>query len=511
MSWGTGFAASLSGGHGELKVLVGPLGAPIVTLGPDELVGDVVVAGGGLRLRQWQTSAPQLRVRVHGTALRLAAIRAVLPGATVQLQLTTSAGTERVFAGRLRETLTPRPGLLELVADSAEVFVQSRYAATAYRDGLWQSVIGTATTTSSFTPGDATMNIGTPAAAFSPGPSGTQWLLIRVDTGSSSYYLAADTHAVGYVGGVIVLQWDAVTAPSPIPITTVVTYGPLVVGSPIDVLLRVLTSTGAGTNGAYDVLPDGLAIPAGLVDTADAATFAAQVGALGAVDWFSFGATVKQQEPEGGQLLAWAAHLGVWLCQRQGALTIRAAVDMQDASTWAAGYVGDVTDEVLLQAGVHTTRAPDAIPEHLGIKLDLCASSTAARYPYPILDWARALGDPPRSQPTGPSDVEVTCAAEIVPLAGIPDEKGVWTEHYEDAERRLMPWWGRQVEAVEVVLSGEACGWCTGDLVAVTSAAIPGPVSTGGVAVGRRALWAPNSWDWTARQVAGTLYLLGEP
>lgn len=226
MSWGTGFAASLSGGHGELKVLVGPLGAPIVTLGPDELVGDVVVAGGGLRLRQWQTSAPQLRVRVHGTALRLAAIRAVLPGATVQLQLTTSAGTERVFAGRLRETLTPRPGLLELVADSAEVFVQSRYAATAYRDGLWESVIGTATTTSSFTPGDATMNIGTPAAAFSPGPAGTQWLLIRVDTGSSSYYLAADTHAVGYVGGVIVLQWDAVTAPSSIPITTVVTYGP---------------------------------------------------------------------------------------------------------------------------------------------------------------------------------------------------------------------------------------------------------------------------------------------
>jgi hypothetical protein len=74
-----------------------------------------------------------------------------------------------------------------------------------------------------------------------------------------------------------------------------------------------------------------------------------------------------------------------------------------------------------------------------------------------------------------------------------------------------MPWWGRQVEAVEVVLSGEACGWCTGDLVAVTSAAIPGPVSTGGVAVGRRALWAPSSWDWTARQVAGTLYLLGEP
>ena len=511
MSWGTGFAASLSGGHGELKVLVGPLGAPAITLGPDELVGDVVVAGGGLRLRQWQTSAPQLRVRVHGSALRLAAIRAVLPGATVQLQLSTSAGTERVFAGRLRETVTPRPGLLELVADSAEVFVQSRYAATAYRDGLWESVIGTVATTATFTPGDATMAIVTPALAFSPGPSGTRWLLIRVDTGGTSYYVAADTHAVGYVGGCITLQWDAVTAPTSIPSGTVVTYGPLVVGSPIDVLLRVLISTGAGTGGAYDVLPDGLAIPAGLVDTADAATFAAQVGALGAVDWFSFGATRKQQEPEGGQLLAWAAHLGVWLCQRQGELTIRASVDLQDAATWAAGYVGDVTDEVLLQAGVHTTRAPDAIPEHYSIELEMSAVATAARYPIIVLDWARAIADPPRSQPIGANDVEVTCSAEIIPLAGIPASKGVWDEHYEDAARRLLPWWGRQVEAVEVVLSGEACGWCTGDLVAVTSAAIPGPVSTGGVAVGRRALWAPSSWDWTARQVAGTLYLLGTP
>lgn len=41
-------------------------------------------------------------------------------------------------------------------------------------------------------------------------------------------------------------------------------------GNPVDLALQVLTATGAGTNGAYDVLPepDGLGIPQALVDVA---------------------------------------------------------------------------------------------------------------------------------------------------------------------------------------------------------------------------------------------------
>jgi hypothetical protein len=40
-------------------------------------------------------------------------------------------------------------------------------------------------------------------------------------------------------------------------------------GNPIDLILQVLTSTGAGTNGAYDVLPKGLGVTASLVDIAE--------------------------------------------------------------------------------------------------------------------------------------------------------------------------------------------------------------------------------------------------
>jgi hypothetical protein len=83
-----------------------------------------------------------------------------------------------------------------------------------------------------------------------------------------------------------------------------------------------------------------------------------------------------------------------------------------------------------------------------------------------------------------------------------------WSAHVDDAARRLAIWYSRQCEAVEVTLAGPALGWCCGDLVSVTSAAIPGPVATGGVAVARRALWVPAAWDWAARTVSGTLYLL---
>ena len=506
MTWGSGFAASLSEGHATLKVLLGPLGAPAVTLGADEIEGPVVAQGGGLRLRAWQTSVPQLRVRMGGTPLRLAAVRAIAPGATVQLQLSTSAGTERVFAGRLRETLTPQPGRLELLVDGPETWAQARYAATSWRPGLWDGLTGDELTTATFNPGsDTTLYAPIPALPFCAGPGGTEWVLIRVDASAGPYYLAANTHAVGNVSGVQVLQW-AGAAPTVVPTGTTVTYGPLVAGSPLDVLLRVLISTGTAAGG-YDVLPDGLAIPAGLVDTADAAALATCVGAVGVADYWTFGASAPQTTPEGGELLAWAAYLGLWLCQRQGALTVRAAVDPHEGSAWAALYVGDVTDRMLLQVGAHTTRAPDAVPEYLGIKLWMVTSGAGGGLAYVnVLDPSRASGTP-TTQPVGDSGIEVAYPAEVSALATLAEASG-WTEHYEDLERRLAPWWGRRVEAVEVVLSGEARGWACGDLVSVTSAAIPGPVADGGVAVGRRALWVPQAWDWTARQVAGTLYLL---
>jgi hypothetical protein len=506
VTWAGGWAASLAQGRASLKVLMGPLGAPIVTIGDDELEAPVVVSGGGLRLRDWQTSAPQLRVALRGTPLRLAAVRGVAPGATVQLQVETVAGVERVFAGRLRESVTTEPGRLELVVDGAETWAQSRYAATGWRPGLWDGLTGSSTITATFTPGDTTLNTAIPSTPFCPGPAGTSWVLIHVDIGSG-YYLAANTHAVGLLSGVTVLQWDAAgSAPTAAPPGTAITYGPLVAGSPLDVLLRTLISSGAGTGG-YDVLPDGLAIPAGLVDTVDAAALASCVGAVGVTDYFTFGATEPQRTPEGGELLAWAAYLGLWLCQRQGALTVRAAVDPHESTAWAALYAGDVTDALLLGVGPHSTRAPDSIPEYLGVRLYMVGSGTSGGATHIVFYDPSRGSATPYTQPVGESGLDVAYPAEVIALARLAETAG-WTAHYGDLARRLLPWWGRQCEAVEVVLGGEAMGWACGDLVSVTSIAIPGPAADGGVAVGRRALWVPQAWDWTARQVAGTLYLL---
>lgn len=519
MSWTPGWDASLRG-PARLRLAVGSLGLPpALELAPDELLS-ADVQGGELALRQWATTTPQLTVRAAGPPVRLAQVRGLRLGTTCRLYLETGAGEEAVWTGPLREVQTPRPGVVALVIDDASAWARSRYGTPgtgtmAWRDGLFSGSLLTTTTTSSYHVPSGTMAIhDDPGDCFAEHPGGGRWALVEVEGPDGLYYLSASGYTSTSLSG-LTLEWVPAGSATPsTPSGATVRIGPLLVGSPQDILLRVLLSTGAATGG-YDILDSdqGLALPPAVVDTADAARLSTVVGAVGYTDRWTFGALTEHADPEGGPLLAWAAALGLWLCPRQGALTIRAACDPHDAAAWAALYAGEVTDDDIVEVGVHSTRAPDMVPEYLGGRARSVTSAGAESEPIlidPVLGSGASRA--PQTWPVGPStyDLGWPGGGDALPLMvmAYTDGTPAWTAHIADAQRRLCPWLSRQCDAVEVTLAGRALGWAAGDLVSVTSRAIPGPAADGGVAVGRRALWVPQAWDWTARTVSGTLYML---
>ena len=519
MSWAAGWSDSLRG-PARLRLVVGGLGLPpVLELGPDELLS-ADVSGGELALRQWATTTPQLTVRVAGGPLRLAEVRACRLGLAARLYVETTAGEEVVWTGPLCEVQTPRPGVVALVVDDASAWARSRYGVPgaglmAWRDGLFASSLLTTTNTSSYHVPAGTMAIaGDPTDCFAEDPGGGRWALVEVEGPDGLYYLSASGYTASSLSG-LTLEWIPAGSGTPAtPTGATVRVGPLFVGSPQDIVLRVLLSTGSA-GGGYDILDadQGLALPPAVVDTADAARLGTVVGAVGYTDRWTFAALVQHADPEGGQLLAWAASLGVWLCPRQGSLTVRAACDPHDAAAWAALYAGAVTDDDIIELGTHSSRAPDMVPEYLGGRARSVTSGAAESEPL-LYDPALGLSASrtPQTWPVGPStyDLGWPGGGDGLPLMAMAYRDGTpaWSAHIDDTARRLCPWLSRQCEAVEVTLAGPALGWAAGDLVSVTSAAIPGPAATGGVAVGRRALWVPQAWDWAARTVSGTLYLL---
>jgi len=517
MSWAGGWAASLAQGPGRLRVELGPIGAPAVTISADEIVGPVRAQGAELQLRRWATAAPRLRVQVAGDPVRLATLRAVQSGATAQVYLETTAGEERIWSGPLLDVSTPRPGLLELNVDDPTAWTLARHrgAVPDWRAGLFADSTVETTLAALGTPSSGSIQVveTTLAQCFAAHPGSTRRALVEID---GEYLYLATNESAGLISGLDILQYSIAAAPGSFAIGTPVRIGPLIEGSPLDVLLRVLLSSGAASGG-YDLMAadQGMGIPAALVDTADAARLAPIISVPGHTDRFTFGVVEPTTAPEGGEVLGWCAGLGLWPTLRQGVLTVRAAVDPWGAA-WAVLYAGEVTDETIVAVGAHTTRAPDTIPEYLAAGWPLVLSGGFAVGVGFGYDYAGALWPNvnPQSWPasTDTLDVGWPGGGLVYPVNDRArfDASAAYNDHLNALGTRLAPWLRRRCEAVEVTLRGEALGWCAGDLVGVTSRSIPGPVATGGVAVARRGLWVPQSWDWTAREVQGTLYLLSE-
>lgn len=95
---------------------------------------------------------------------------------------------------------------------------------------------------------------------------------------------------------------------------------------PIVIALQVLTSTGGGANGAWDVLPTawGLAVPIGYVDYFDSYQYATHVAVVSAGSYKWSLALLAPEADAFGWLQTTLRAGGFYLTMRQGCLTVRA-------------------------------------------------------------------------------------------------------------------------------------------------------------------------------------------
>lgn len=97
--------------------------------------------------------------------------------------------------------------------------------------------------------------------------------------------------------------------------------------NPVEAALTVLTSTGLGTNGAYDLGPEswGLGLPEATIDLADCQRSIEHVSpSTGTSTWGIYSVT-PQLNPY-SWLTSWMNPAGLWIGERQGQLTVRAAI-----------------------------------------------------------------------------------------------------------------------------------------------------------------------------------------
>lgn len=149
---------------------------------------------------------------------------------------------------------------------------------------------------------------------------------------------------------------------------------------PVDIVLKVLTSTGTGINGAYDTLPKswGLGIPASMVDFIDAGRArAAMQPSSGA--WSGALVHAAAEEDPGAFLATWMARMGMWVTVRQGQITIRAAEYPVGASQTFVFDIGGFIDIREDAIGEHNLYHPAYSGEYsVATFIDAAPTATAS-------------------------------------------------------------------------------------------------------------------------------------
>lgn len=543
MSWAPAFLDALDAGESMVfRVVAGSLDTIATSNGAAGLrmVRAPLVTGWGLQLRTWASSLPVMSLVLAGTPADYQTLVGAHPlGRLVRVYADWSGGTELIWFGRILdyslgavpEQTTIRVDVADWVAYSIDRTEDATYPGPLF-DGVGRMVRQSfrldAFAIGEFDgslPATFRADYTTLAGGFQPGVSTV------VDVASTSNLpLGWDYAASAALGGAILAgprgleatvyfaaktstQLQTLTypqmpsgTPADPPFASSYSIGDevypvaIVAGHPFTVIMGVWTSTGtAGANGPYDQLPAawGQAIPFTLTDATDWARWSAlcYTSAVGSDPYVAI--QTRREWPSGADLYAWAAPLGIWPVARQGALSLRAAVE--PAAVGAAVVAGAVTDGNLLAIGRHKVRAAGCDAEYRALPFAHATyhATNAAGVPTPVFTLGRSNTTPitrPAQYSPEPLDLTQHIVAETAPIA-------------QDIGRRLAPWACRvamEVEGVEVF--GRAVGWVPGDIVTVTSASIP--VGGGAVAVDTPALWVPAEVDWETRTARGRLVFL---
>lgn len=250
---------------------------------------------------------------------------------------------------------------------------------------------------------------------------------------------------------------------------------PLVQGTPCELARKVLTSTGDfGTgdqNGSDDTLPEswGYALDEGYIDSTDMATWEALVEpATGSHAWVWIAAALGDgtwSEPAADEagiktLMDAFAQVGMWLCLRQGKITMRCVQDIR-----GGGAIEDT--------GVTITDAD--IMDPMSSKVEWRASGA----PFEWLKARVLTGTGGTGEESGRS-TNLSWPLEYIYSGDL--ERWIWSN--ESAQRvahrdRIKPWFVRVPEAIELsVCRMKWLQYVPGDVVYLDSRCLRGHFGT---------------------------------
>jgi hypothetical protein len=349
---------------------------------------------------------------------------------------------------------------------------------------LFRNAGNTAALTAGYTPGDTV--VATSAGATFEYLDGTPGVARVTNLAGDTFLLSYEEVVGGELRGVStsgIRGTTAVAAAAGSQVANVVHLQ----APPARLAARVLASTGAGTNGVHDVLPEswGYGLPGDWLDQRGIADVDARV--LYVAGGSSWSVLVEAPVDDG---MAWLRDLlapaGVWLCARQGRITARAAqaVDQLEARLLATGLAlgwAELGAELELDAWDAETT-----PEWR--QLEVVANGGATRVVRPV---APEVGSYPADRV-----LEVDLSEVVIDNA---------SAHALATARRLQPWATRPAERLRCRAPGLAAArLAPGDVVRLMGAELPLPCR-------QRVLGGSSSWlamvasvapDWAAGAVA---------
>lgn len=444
--------------HGLGTGLGGSPGALYSThqaLGGQALLVAVRQSGGRIAARTWTRTSGSLSIEVQGAAER--AVRYHPRGSLVELRLALDPADEPepVYLGAVRQ-VGGRPGIATLQVWDLITALRGRLTTFYNELNLFDEIdtAGQTTLAADYTAGASTVDL-VAAGGLQRRTGGTGAIRITPATGDP-FYLTYTGVTGNQLTGVSAAGAFGTTA---VDATTGDAAGGVayLYGHPFDLVRQVLCS-GSGT-GPYDVLPDtwGLAVPDEVWDHDDVDYWRALVApTTGSLTWEIL---VEQEVTDAS---AWLRELlsaaGLWLTQRQGRLTLRAALELDAAQRYS---VETVTEDDLEEGGGWSWNSHDpALPDEYGGVVAQAAS--ASRYSYA------------GSIQTAPSSY----------LYYYDLSRQIWSNVnacLDEALARLKPWCVRTPERLVLPCRGwRLAGLCEGDPIRLDLPSLRGRLSAFG-------------------------------
>lgn len=340
------------------------------------IAGPPVLQGPRLSPSSWSSTLGGFTLPLAGNMRAL--LEALTRGTSVVLEMGFAgwalADFEPIAIGRVIDLLGAYPNW-ELVCDGPLSLLESRLTSTAAQLPLFYGVGASTTVTVDYVAGGGTLTVAS-TASFSRETGGAYGVKVTPLSGDPYYLVAGGSTATTFTS---VTSGSLGFAISDAAATSVVAEIAYLEGHPLDIVRRLLTSTGLSSNGTWDDYPKswGWGIPYTYVDLDDIEAWKTHV-VLVASGSYTWQILILEPDDDPSTWLAGTlADAGLFLTVRQGLLTCRGGQAHAGATT--APYMPDIEilDQDIVRArfvGLWDTGNP---AEYAGIDIVSASGTTS--------------------------------------------------------------------------------------------------------------------------------------